>query len=137
MARNREPFNEETRERVRDARCVADVQKILEGIKTERLATDGGEEEERIPKKVKKEGSSKQTPAATKKSAKKAPLPRVQAKFEEEEEEEDDLSMPDLSEDEKPDRHVVARKTVSARPNGRARGQRKSYVEPDGLTEEE
>ncbi|KAE9377188.1 UV-endonuclease UvdE [Stipitochalara longipes BDJ] len=136
MARNKELFGEEVKERLREARCVADVQKILEQIKAERTGAEDGEEEEKAPKKVKKEGSVKKTPTTKKKGAKNVPMPRVQPKLEEEDEDED-LSMPDLSEEEKLNSSAAAVKAAPTRQSGRAQGKRKSYAEIDGLSEVE
>jgi len=131
-ARNKEPLSEEVRERLREAACVHDVQKILEDVKKERSAAGGDEEEQTAPKKAKKEGGVKKTPTPRKKSAKIAPS-RVQPDLEEEDEDED-LSMPDLSEEDV--KVNAAPKIAPARHSVRARGKRKSYVEGDGLTEE-
>jgi UV DNA damage endonuclease len=78
--RNRELFGEEVRERLREARCVADVQKILEKIKEQRIAAEEGGEE--MPKKVKKEASARET-LVKEKAVKKVPAPQVDSKLEE------------------------------------------------------
>jgi UV DNA damage endonuclease len=134
--RNREPFGEEVRERLMEAVCVADVQKILEQIREQRIAAEEGGEEEEMPKKGKKEASARDT-LVKKQAVKNVPAPQVGSKLEEEDEDED-LSMADLfDEDETPHGDVAAVKTAPARQSRRATGKRKSYAEADELTEEE
>jgi UV DNA damage endonuclease len=72
-ARNKEPLDREVKERLREAGCVADVQRILDGIKEARIAAKGDDEEEKTPKRMKKEGSAKKTQAAKKKDVKRPP----------------------------------------------------------------
>ncbi|KAN0117646.1 UV-endonuclease UvdE [Hyaloscypha variabilis] len=136
VARNREPFGEEIKESLGEARCVADVQSILQKIREERTVAKGGEVEENSPKDIKKGRGVKKTPAMKKKSGKNDPTSRVQSKLEEEDENED-LSMPDLSEEENINGGSTAVKATRARQNARAQGKRKSYAKVDALTEEE
>lgn len=111
---------------------MADLQKILNGIKEERMAAEAREEEEKTPSKAKKEGSAKKKPAAKKKAAKIVPPPQGDSNLEEEDDE--DLNMPDLSDE---DEKLVPAVKTPGRQSGRAKGKRMSYAEVDGLTEEE
>jgi UV DNA damage endonuclease len=140
IARNKEPLSVEVRVRLKEAGCVADVQRILQEVKEEKLATEGEVEVEK-PKNskamaVKKEGVRKMATVGKKRTTKNAPAPSLSNI--EEEDEGEDLSMPDLSEeDEKLESSVAAVEAFPARRSGRGGGKRTSYAEVDGLTEEE
>jgi UV DNA damage endonuclease len=131
-ARNKELLGEEVRERLREAACVHDVQKILEDVRKEKGAADGVEEEQSALKKGRKDGSGKKMSIPKKKSVKNVGRSRVEPV--EEEDEDEELSMPDLSEG---DGKAKAAAKIAPRQSARARGKRKSYVEGEGLTEEE
>jgi UV DNA damage endonuclease len=134
-ARNRAPLRDDVKEKLKEAVSFSDVQKILEEVKAERLAEEGGGEDEEKPasQKAKSTPAKKSTPAekpalAKKNTAKNVPTSIVSNMDEEDDE---DLSMPDLSaEDEELDKKT-AKAGAPGRQSGRARGSRKSYAEPD------
>jgi len=144
-ARNKETLGDEAKERLANARCVADIQNILDDIKEQRAAAkvDVEEEDEKPAKKAKtlsvRSTPAKKTPqAAKKKIAKSVPTPSISNM--DEEDDESDLSMPDLSaSDEDPMAQKLKKTVIAAAParqSGRA-SKRMSYAEADGDIDEE
>jgi UV DNA damage endonuclease len=125
-ARNRAPLSHATKDKLRDAECVADIKKILDEIKAN---SEEEEEDEKPAAKKAKTTSAKKTTPARKKIAKNVPTPSLANM---EDEEEADLSMPDLSADEDGTFHVVAKAAAPARQSIRASRKKKSYVEDNG-----
>ena len=125
-ARNRAPLSDSAKENIRDARSVADIQKILEEIKAENKPGEGEQEDEKPSAKKPKSTPAKKAASAKTKSAKKVLTPSISNMVENAE---DDLSMASLSADE--DRTLAA-KAAPARQSVRAAGMRKSYAEDNG-----
>jgi UV DNA damage endonuclease len=130
-ARNKTPLSDAAKEKLRDARCVADIQKILEEIMEDANAAEARDDAEERPATKK----SKTTPArkiapAKKKAARNVPTPSISNI---EDDEEEDLSMPDLSaEEDETTTKVVVEAAVPTRQSIRAIGKRKSYAEDNG-----
>jgi UV DNA damage endonuclease len=138
--RNREPFLDEMRERLSEAKCVADVKMILEEIKGASFAdVEAGVDEvegEGLGKKTKstltKRAVAVKATPAKKKRGKDMPVPNLE--IEAEGYEDEDLSMSDLSVEE--GKFSVVVRSLPQRQSGRARG-KKNYAEIDGASQEE
>lgn len=135
-AKKKAPLSDDVKEKLKEAVSLADVQNILDEVKAERLAEEGaggGEEEKPASQKAKPTPAKKSTPAkkfqlAKKNTAHSVPTPSVSNMDEEDDE---DLSMPDLSAEDDEFDKKTAKTAAPARQSGRARGNRKSYAEPD------
>jgi UV DNA damage endonuclease len=136
MARNKEPLNDETKERLRNATNVADIQKILEDIKKERI--DQAAQENAKNSKPKKEAKPRKATPVKKKTAKSTQKRGVSNL---EDEEDEDLSMPDLSSADDDEIGETTKMTATAaeqpRQSGRVKGKRKSYTETEIDQEED
>jgi UV DNA damage endonuclease len=133
-ARNKAPLSDDVKEKLKEATSFADVQKILDEVKAERLAEEGAGEDEEKPASqkarstpTKKSKPAKKSASTKKNTAKSVPTPSVSNMDEEDDE---DLSMPDLSAEDELDNKTV-KAAAPARQSGRGRGNRKSYAEPD------
>ncbi|KAH6678465.1 UV-endonuclease UvdE-domain-containing protein [Halenospora varia] len=130
---NRAPLSDEVKETLREVGSVADVQRILEGVRAERVAAEleeekggNGQPKKKVKRRPAKEGGMK---------VKEPPMPSLSNVDDEEE----GLSMPDLSsdDDELGDaKRNVAKAAAPARQSGRARTTKATYVEPDADADE-
>jgi len=129
--KNKAPLAEDVREKLKDARTIGDVVKIMDEVKAAGESSVANEEEEDIkPVKRAKSALKKTKPA---KSKVKKGVPALNGSgFDDEE----DLSMPDLSAEEEPT--TVTKNTMKhARKSGRAKSKTTTYVEDDGYLDED
>lgn len=137
-AKNKEPLDDEMREKLKEASSVTDLKRILEEIKAARAVDvedeDGDDTKSPGTKKKatpKKKAATPKTTPAKKKGAKAVPVEKGGY-------EDEDESMSDLSSDENDVSGVPNGATpVSKRQSVRAQGKKQSYVEPDGVSGEE
>ncbi|KAL3427740.1 UV damage endonuclease UvdE [Phlyctema vagabunda] len=122
-AKNKEPLLAEMKEKLQAVKSAADIQKLLDEIKSTQMES---EEEQTSPAQVKKKTPVKKA-VPKKKTAKSVPTPSVSTPDDDEDEDED-LSMPDLS-DEEVKAKVVKNVKPQGRQSARARGKRMSYAE--------
>lgn len=122
-AMNKAPLEDGIKQRLAEAGTRADVKAILEEVKARRTADEVGENKNEVDDKPAKRAKTKPTKEkkatpAKKKNAKSAPTPSLS---DVDEEDDEDLSMPDLSNEE---RDEVDRKIMTAAPtkiSGRSR----------------
>ncbi|KAH8665902.1 UV-endonuclease UvdE-domain-containing protein [Tricladium varicosporioides] len=144
MERNRAALSDEVKEKLREARSVADLQRILDEVRAERAAAepeDGGGDG-LLKKRVKTIPAKKGKGMVVKRAVpakRKGKGPRTPSLSNLDEEE--DLSMPDLSaegEDGPSDvKRNLAKAAAPARQSGRARKMKASYIEPDADADED
>ncbi|CZS89629.1 probable UV-endonuclease UVE-1 [Rhynchosporium graminicola] len=136
--RNRKPLASEELEKMREAKNVEDIKRLLNEIK-EKEAGVVDEDVAKEPSASKtKNGKGTTTPSmkatpkpkATPKArkAKSAPTPSV-SNMEDEEDEDEELSLPEISEEEDYDEKPVLKRAVSSRQSGRAKAKPMSYAE--------
>lgn len=127
-ARNKEPLDDATKEKLKEVGSVADIQRILDEIKGQRTASaEQTEDEPGKPTAKKPRSVHKSIRPAKGRTAKAVPTPSISNL----EDDDSDLSMPDLSADEAPRQSYSA---VPARQSARSK-RTKSYTEPDGNLE--
>ena len=136
IARNKLTLDEDFKEKLTDAKCVADVEKVLEEIKFRMQVTEEGPIQEanaraaKKPKTTSGKGAmvpSKPTSLKMKKGASIPPTQRP-SKMEEEDDEEV-LSTPDLSADEEQALVSSVKSGQTGRQSSRMKGKRMSYAE--------
>ncbi|CAL3968882.1 unnamed protein product [Diplocarpon coronariae] len=124
MERNRKPFSEEMKARMREAGSVADVKRLLEEIREQELE-QAGAEENTTATPARKARTPAKKPALKVKIAAELPTPSISNM--DEDDESDELSLPDISEEDevKP----ILKRAAPSRVSGRQSGKRKNYVE--------
>ncbi len=121
---------------MKEAKCVADVTKVLDEIRdSEPDGLQGDNAIETLAKGKVGKGKANTATAAKKetpkvKKAKSVPTPSVSIMDDEDDDEE--LSLPELSGDDEEEKKPALERVASSRQSGRARGGRKSYAEDQG-----
>ncbi|KAL2062851.1 hypothetical protein VTL71DRAFT_5923 [Oculimacula yallundae] len=133
--RNRKPFVGEDLERLREAKNLEDVKKLLEDIKEREMGVVDEDKAKDMPavkamtpaKKAAPKPRAKATPKAGK--GKSVPTPSLSNMDDDEDDDEEELSLPEISEEDEEDEKPVLKRSASSRQSGRARGKKMSYAE--------